>query len=51
MNPKLKWSLIVLLLIILVAPTLGAQMVMWFGDIISGALASLKTFGEAVVPK
>lgn len=51
MNPKLKWSLIVMLLIILVAPTLGAQIVQWIAELVSGGIAALKTFGEAVVPK
>jgi hypothetical protein len=51
MHPKVKWSLIALGLIILLAPTLGAEIVIWAFHGIEGAIASLKTFGDAVIPK
>ena len=51
MNPKLKWSLIAFAAIVLLAPTLGAQLAQMGIEGIQGAIASLKIFGEAVVPK
>lgn len=51
MNPKLKWGLIALGLVILLAPTLGAEIVIWAFQGIQGAIESLKIFGDAVIPK
>lgn len=49
MNPKVKWTLIAFGLIILLAPTLGAELLAMAIDGFQGAIASLKIFGDAVV--
>jgi hypothetical protein len=46
-HPRVKLALVLLVLIILVAPTLGAQIVQGMIHGIEGAIESLKTFGEA----
>lgn len=51
MHPKVKWGLIIFGLIVLVAPTLGAQIAGAAVHGIQGAIESLKIFGNAVVPK
>jgi hypothetical protein len=50
-HPKVKWTLIIFAIIVLVAPTLGAQLLSAGVDALQSAIASLKVFGEAVVPK
>ena len=47
MHPYLKWALIGFVVIMLVAPTLAADMAHGLGDGIQGAIESLKTFGNA----
>lgn len=51
MHPVLKWSLILFVVIVLTAPTLGAQLLGAGVDAVQAAIASLQTFGQAVVPK
>lgn len=51
MHPKVKWTLIIFGIIVLIAPTLGAQLLGAAFDGIQAAIASLKIFGDAVVPK
>lgn len=51
MHPKVKWSLIIFGLIILISPALGAQLLGAGVDLVQNAIASLKVFGEAVLPK
>jgi len=51
MHPKVKWGLIIFGLIVLISPTLGAQLMGAGVDLIQNAIASLKVFGNAVIPK
>lgn len=47
MHPKIKFALILLVLIILVAPTLGADIVQGILHGIQAAIESLKIFGNS----
>jgi hypothetical protein len=51
MHPKVKLTLIALAVVAIIAPTLAAQLVQAGVDFVQSAIASLKIFGEAVVPK
>jgi hypothetical protein len=51
MHPLVKWSLILFAIIVLTAPTLGAQILGAGVDAVQGAIAALQVFGSAVVPK
>ena len=51
MHPTAKWTLIAFAIIGLIAPTLGADIAQAALHGVQGAIASLKIFGEAVVPK
>lgn len=51
MHPVIKWSLIIFVIMVFVAPLLAADTAQAIIAGIQGAIESLKTFGSAVVPK
>lgn len=51
MHPMMKWGLILFAVILFTAPLLAADILGAILAGIQGAIASLQTFGNAVVPK
>ncbi len=48
MNPKVKWTLIAFVVIVILAPTLGVQIAGWAIALIHQAITSLQIFGNGV---